>query len=112
MSGKSKRPRLKTLPSRLASVADRLKSMPAQTQRTRGLHTGSAQWRRLREMVLLRDNYTCADCKRLVVGKEAHVDHIDGDSHNQQLSNLACRCINCHSAKTAREDRGFGNGRG
>ena len=98
-----KRPRLKTLSPRLAGVPERLKGPVTKTQRSRGLHTGSAEWRRLREEVLVRDGYRCADCKRLVAGKDAHVDHIDGDSNNQLLSNLACRCVECHGVKTRNE---------
>ncbi|MGA6536930.1 HNH endonuclease signature motif containing protein [Stenotrophomonas sp. NPDC101269] len=41
----------------------------------------------------------------------SHVDHRDGDSRNNDLSNLQGLCRPCHSAKTAREDGGFGNRR-
>ena len=98
-----KRPRLKTLQSRLTTVPDRLGSLTTKTQRTRCLHTGSAEWRRLRELVLVRDCYRCADCSKVVVGRDAHVDHVDGDSHNNDLSNLACRCMACHGVKTRAE---------
>lgn len=68
-------------------------------QATRALHTGSKAWLALRRRILLRDNYTCRDCPRY--GNE--VDHADGDSHNNDESNLVTRCKRCHSKKTARE---------
>lgn len=68
-------------------------------QATRALNTGSKAWRYLRQDILIRDLYTCADC-----GKYGNqVDHIDNDSHNNDPANLACRCASCHSRKTASE---------
>lgn len=85
---------------------------PAETSRqsTRALHTGSAEWRRLREETLVRDGYACQHCGRVVTGKgEAHVDHINGDDSDNRPENRQTLCAPCHSAKTVREDRGFGN---
>ena len=72
---------------------------PVERQASRALHTGSKAWRILRRRILVRDRYTCADCG--LFGDQ--VDHINGDSHDNSESNLACRCASCHSAKTARE---------
>lgn len=63
------------------------------------MHTGSKAWRLLRLAVLQRDGYTCRTCKQF--GDQ--VDHIDGDSHNNEPSNLQCLCLRCHSAKTMTE---------
>ena len=82
-------------------------------QAARQYATNSSAWRRIREAVLVRDNYTCRGCQRLVAGKgQAHVDHIDGDSSNnpEDGSNWQTLCRSCHSSKTAKEDGGFGNG--
>lgn len=68
-------------------------------QATRALNTGSKRWRYLRQRILVRDMYTCADCGRY--GNQ--VDHVDGDSHNNDEVNLRCRCLRCHSRKTAGE---------
>ena len=78
--------------------------MPAKAnrQKTRSLNTGSAEWRRLRASILLRDSYTCAVCGRY--GNQ--VDHIDGNSHNNRPSNLQTLCHADHSAKTASEMAG------
>ncbi|HSD16793.1 MAG TPA: HNH endonuclease [Thermomonas sp.] len=62
--------------------------------------------------MLIRDAYTCRHCKRIAAGKgQAHVDHVDGNASNNDLSNLQVLCWQCHSVKTAKEDRGFGNPR-
>jgi 5-methylcytosine-specific restriction endonuclease McrA len=75
---------------------------PADRQRTRAMHTGSKGWRLLRLSVLQRDGYTCAVC-----GKYGdQVDHVDGDSHNNQPENLQVLCRRDHSAKTMREVNG------
>lgn len=68
-------------------------------QQTRAMHTGSKGWRLLRNKVLCRDSFTCADCGRF--GDE--VDHEDGNSHNNDPANLKTRCKVCHSRKTRRE---------
>lgn len=75
-------------------------------QRTRGLHTGSKAWRAIRQQVLVRDGYRCQACNLLVTGKQAHVDHRDGNSHNQDMDNLRCLCIRCHSATTRSAQNG------
>ena len=106
--------RLRTLPPRIAKAPPKLEpAREANRQARRTLHTGSVAWQRLREAVLVRDAYTCRICKRIAAGKgEAHVDHIDGDAGNNDIGNLQLLCRQCHSVKTAREDRGFGNPRG
>jgi 5-methylcytosine-specific restriction protein A len=68
------------------------------TERIRG-----RAWMRIREEVLLRDNFTCVDCGRVSVENE--VDHetpLEQGGTNEK-SNLRTRCIPCHQAKTADE---------
>jgi 5-methylcytosine-specific restriction endonuclease McrA len=75
-------------------------------QKTRAMHTGSKAWKAIRAGVLIRDSYTCAEC-----GKYGdQVDHIDGDSHNNDMANLQVLCLRDHSAKTMREQNA-GRGR-
>jgi 5-methylcytosine-specific restriction protein A len=79
-------------------------------QARRTLATNSAEWLAIRERILLRDSYRCRDCGCLCHGKgNAHVDHVNGDDSNNDDSNLQTLCRRCHSSKTARENRGFGN---
>ena len=61
------------------------------------------RWKRLRLMILDRDNWRCRECGRY--GNE--VDHIQplqrgGDLYAE--SNLECLCKSCHLVKTATEN--------
>lgn len=64
----------------------------------------------MREVALQRDNYTCVDCGMTDYehqerwGRGITVDHIDGqgrysETQNNELSNLATRCLSCHGRK-------------
>lgn len=70
-------------------------------QRRRAMNTGSKAWKQIRDVVLARDNFTCAVCGRF--GDQ--VDHKDGDSNNNPRdgSNWQTLCHSDHSAKTMRE---------
>lgn len=75
----------------------------ADRQTRRALNTGSKQWRQIRKQILRRDEYTCQIC-----GSHGdQVDHKDGDSHNNEPSNLWTLCIGCHSKKTMLEQQGI-----
>lgn len=96
---------------RIAMLQPRIANHVAPTrnrQKDRALHTGSDRWRLLRAKVLVRDCYVCAHCGRL--GDESmHVDHRDGNAHNNDLANLQSLHPECHSILTAQSDAGFGN---
>lgn len=72
-------------------------------QRDRALHTGSAEWRRLRAQVLA-EQPLCPICQKLGRLEPAvEVDHKDNNSHNNARSNLWGLCASHHSEKTAAE---------
>ncbi|HEL3259255.1 HNH endonuclease signature motif containing protein [Stenotrophomonas maltophilia] len=77
-------------------------------QARRALPTNCSLWRRIRAVVLAREPLCrcCAGQGRVRAATE--VDHIDGDDGNNADSNLQPLCRPCHSAKTARENGGFG----
>ena len=78
-------------------------------QARRALATNSAAWRALRSQVLAMEPL-CRECKRRGTTRGAsHVDHVNNDPSNNDLSNLQPLCPPCHSRKTAAEDGGFGN---
>ncbi len=57
-----------------------------------------------------RLEYLAAHPFCVVCGKPAtDVDHIDGNSRNNNASNHQSMCHGCHAAKTCRENGGFGN---
>lgn len=65
------------------------------------------QWQKLR-LTILADEPLCRTCDaadRTTAATE--VDHIDGDSANNDRANLRPLCKPCHSARTAR-DQAFG----
>lgn len=68
-----------------------------------GSGRGGRPWRRTRDRILLRDQYTCQACHR--VTHELEVDHIvnvaQGGSDDD--ANLQSLCVPCHKAKTAQE---------
>lgn len=73
-----------------------------------------AEWRRMRLWILLRDCYRCGECKKVVSGTNAHVDHIEPLTEQDrgqyshwkyQPSNLQTLCRACHNAKTNKEAR-------
>ena len=75
-------------------------------QRRRFLHTGSKQWRAIRQMVLDREPL-CRYCKaRGIVTPATEVDHIHRDTSDNRLEALQPLCKSCHSEKTAAEVEG------
>lgn len=70
-------------------------------QRKRALHTASKSWRIIREQVLAWEPL-CRYCGDVAT----QVDHLDNDSHNNDIDNLAATCAPCHSRKTAMEQAG------
>lgn len=65
-------------------------------------------WRKIREIVLKRDNYQCVKCAAEgVVTLATDVDHIISKAHGgtDELSNLQSLCSPHHKEKTATEGK-------
>ena len=71
--------------------------------------TNSRTWRAIRQGVLDAEPLCVACMAKGIVKAANEVDHIDGDSYNNKPSNLQSMCKPCHSAKTVKEQGGFGN---
>jgi len=64
--------------------------------------------RRLRKLVMA-EQPLCPVCQAEGIIKEAtEMDHIDGNAHNLERSNLQMLCARHHRIKTNREQGGFG----
>ena len=93
--------KLSKLTSRVATV--KVERSAGAAERLRG-----RPWERLRQRVLLRDDYLCVECLkagRVELARE--VDHIvpvcDGGGNN--MENLMSICIACHAEKSAQEEK-------
>ena len=96
---------------RYCSVHKPLMQLHEQDRRGNSAQRGyGARWRRLRLLVLARDS-VCRQpgCNEL----STDVDHIvpRAEGGTDSMSNLQGLCHAHHSAKTAKEDGGFGNSR-
>ena len=63
--------------------------------------------KKLKQVILRRDNYTCQDiyCKHL--SKRLHVHHIDYDKKNNNPENLITLCNSCHSKTNGKNNRQY-----
>jgi len=70
-------------------------------------HYISADWRAIRARILVRDSFTCSVCRLIVMGKDAHVDHIIPleEGGTDEDSNLQTLCAKHHGVKTRGEQR-------
>jgi len=97
--------RISSLKSRLTPVDSRKVSSLADASSVEswGSGRGGRPWRRKREAILIRDNYTCRVCG--LTTKDLEVDHIINVAQGgtDDDGNLQAICVPCHKAKTARE---------
>ena len=97
--------KIPSLKSRLTPVATRKVSSVAEASGADswGSGRGGRPWRRKRDAILLRDNYTCRVCG--LTTKDLEVDHVINVAQGgtDDDGNLQAICIPCHKAKTAIE---------
>lgn len=72
----------------------------------------SVEWRKVRQVVLIRDNYLCQDCldnnKITPYDVVDHIIPIRVDwSLRLELTNLRPLCYSCHAIKTAEDKRKY-----
>ncbi len=93
--------KLKRLQSRLDAITPKKPRPP----KNWGTGRGGRPWRRLKEKIQLRDNWTCQHCRRVTAQLE--LDHIvnvaQGGTDDE--SNLQSLCPPCHKDKTLKESR-------
>ncbi len=104
--------------ARLTTLKPRLQTLKQQTttitpKKNYGRGRGGRQWRRKREQIFKRDQYTCQICQRIgqpTKGKDSslELDHIinlaNGGTNTD--NNLQTICHSCHKTKTAKESNG------
>ncbi len=83
-----------------------------QPKKNWGNSRGGRQWRRKRQQIFKRDNYTCQVCKRIGIPEQGkdnslELDHIiniasGGDESDNNLQTI---CHTCHKIKTQKESR-------
>jgi 5-methylcytosine-specific restriction endonuclease McrA len=84
-------------PTSCKRLADKLNNR--RHQRSQGFRGG--YWTKRRVKIIIRDNYQCQKCNlRNTNPSFFDVDHKDGNSHNNDVSNLWTLCPNCHKLKT------------
>ena len=83
-------------------------------QRDEKIANGKAGWKTLRSYVLARDNHSCTICGTSEwLGRPLTliVDHIDGNSDDNSLTNLRTVCPNCDSQLPTYKAKNKGKGR-
>ena len=86
----------------------------AEYRATQSILDGSAGWRARKTFVKARDDNTCQICKNTTwMGRVIPliVDHIDGNSGNDNLTNLRTICPNCDAQLPTYKSKNRGNGR-
>ena len=78
---------------------------PRPSKNNWGQGRGGRPWRRLKQKIHLRDEWTCCSCGRVTM--ELELDHIvnvaQGGTDDEV--NLQSLCVPCHKKKTSKESR-------
>ncbi|MBF7693458.1 HNH endonuclease [Acinetobacter pollinis] len=91
---------------KLKSLKPRLSTPSAYKPKQQwGKGRGGRPWRRLKQSIHERDNWTCCECGR--VTHKLECDHIINTAQGgtDDESNLQSLCTDCHKAKTNKESK-------
>lgn len=90
--------------SRLPTLKSNQPALPSQ-EKNYGKGRGGRPWRRLKQMVHERDEWTCCGCGRVTMDLEC--DHIINQAQggSDDLSNLQSLCNDCHEKKNKAESK-------
>jgi len=72
---------------------------------------GGRAWQALRRQALIRDNWQCRQCGKIVDSRwDGQVDHIrpKRQGGEDRLDNLQVLCLRCHARKTRIDSEGPG----
>jgi 5-methylcytosine-specific restriction enzyme A len=96
--------RPKRLPDRLQAIVTQrlptLETKAGSTARLRG-----TTWMKVRRQMLLEGGFTCVDCGLVAMSNQIDHDTPLEQGGSNDKSNLRIRCISCHAAKTAAENK-------
>lgn len=95
--------RLQSLGGKLATLKSNQATLPKQENYGQG--RGGRPWRRIKQQVHERDEWTCCKCGRTTMDLEC--DHIVNTAQGgtDDLNNLQSLCKPCHSDKSAAESK-------
>lgn len=94
----------KTLQPRLAALnTNRVKMLETKAGATPRLYGDT--WMKIRRSVLVDGGFTCVDCGLVALSNQIDHDTPLEQGGSNDKSNLRIRCIPCHAAKTAAENR-------
>ena len=68
------------------------------------------EWPKISEKYREKQNYTCENCNVVLEGFNKwylEVHHIDGNKMNNNITNLKCLCIKCHSQINERHKENY-----
>ncbi|HAV4657514.1 TPA: HNH endonuclease [Acinetobacter baumannii] len=90
---------------KLQTLKPRLQTQRASSKNNWGSGRGGRPWRRLKQKIHTRDEWTCQCCGRVTMDLE--LDHIKNVAQGgtDDEANLQSLCVPCHKEKTQKESR-------
>lgn len=96
--------KLARLGAKLPTLQTKVATLP-KPEPSYGQGRGGRPWRRLKQQVHVRDEWTCQSCHRVSMYLEC--DHVINKAQGgtNELSNLQSLCKECHDTKTQQESK-------